>query len=86
MNQIITETEELLKGIDMSIEDIYDIMRKGVANRYRMVSQLWGYETVDDMVNSLWLYYLSPMKSTGEIRLHYYIKKYNDTISNSKKK
>ena len=78
MNQIITETEELLKGIDMSIEDIYDIMRKGVANRYRMVSQLWGYETVDDMVNSLWLYYLSPMKSTGEIRLHYYIKKYND--------
>ena len=80
MNQTITktETEQLLNDIDMSIEDIYDIIKKGVANRFKIMKQLWGYDTVDDLSQNLILYYLSPMKTTGEIRLNYYIKKYND--------
>jgi len=80
MNQNITktETEQLLNNIGMTMEGVYDIVKKGVANRFRQVSQLWGYDTVDDLVQSLMLYYLSPMKSTKEIRLNYYIKKYND--------
>lgn len=78
MNQNITETEKLLNNIGMSINDIYDIAKKGIANRFKMVPQLWGYDTVDDLTQNLVTYYLSPMKSTGEIRLNYYIKKYND--------
>ena len=79
MNQkFITETEKLLKGINMSIDDVYDIIKKGVANRFKMMPQLWGYDTVEDLAQNLMVYYLSPMKSTGEIRLNYYIKKYNN--------
>lgn len=80
MNQTITktETEQLLNNIGMSIEEMQDIIKKGVANRFKHMSQLWGYDTVDDLSQNLILYYLSPMKTTGEIRLNYYIKKYND--------
>lgn len=78
MSLNITETEQLLNNIGMSIEDVNDIVKKGVANRFRTMSQLWGYDTVDDLAQITLLYYLSPMKNTGETRLNYYIKKYND--------
>ena len=74
MSLNITETEQLLNNIGMSIEDVNDIVKKGVANRFRTMSQLWGYDTVDDLAQITLLYYLSPMKNTGETRLNYYIK------------
>jgi len=78
MNQNITETEQLLNSIGMSIMEVQDIIKKGVANRFKSMVQLWGYDTVEDLSQNLMLYYLSPMKSTGEIRINYYIKKFGD--------
>lgn len=78
MNNNITETEQLLNNIGMSITEVCDIIKKGVGSRFKSMTQLWGYDTVDDLSQTVLLYFLSPMKSTGEIRLNYYIKKYDD--------
>lgn len=73
-----TETETLLEGINLTMNEIYTTIKNSIAWRYKTVSQLWGYTTVDDMAQEVLLYYLSVMRSTGEIRLNHYIKKYND--------
>lgn len=71
-------TEELLKTIDLTLDDIYKIIKEGVTRRYSTFGQLRGLTTPDDMVQEVLLYYLSTMKSTGDIRLNHYIKKYQD--------
>lgn len=71
-------TEELLKTIDLTLEEIYKIIKEGVTRRYSTFGQLRGLTTPDDMAQEVLLYYLSTMKSTGDIRLNHYIKKYQD--------
>lgn len=71
-------TEELLKTIDLTLDEIYKIIKEGVTRRYSTFGQLRGLTTPDDMVQEVLLYYLSTMKSTGDIRLNHYIKKYQD--------
>jgi hypothetical protein len=71
-------TEELLKTIDLTLDEIYKIIKEGVTHRYSTFGQLRGLTTPDDMVQEVLLYYLSTMKSTGDIRLNHYIKKYQD--------
>lgn len=71
-------TEELLKTIDLTPDEIYKIIKEGVTRRYSTFGQLRGLTTPDDMVQEVLLYYLSTMKSTGDIRLNHYIKKYQD--------
>ena len=58
MNQNITETEQLLNSIGMSIMEVQDIIKKGVANRFKSMVQLWGYDTVEDLSQNLMLYYI----------------------------
>ena len=78
MKQTETETGKLLATIDLTLEDIYALIRKCVAHRYKHFSRLQSYTSVDDMTQDVFLYYLSPMKSTNEIRLNHYIKEYKD--------
>ena len=73
-----TETETLLESINLSIDDIYAIIKKGVASRNKSLQSLHKYTTIDDMTQEVLAYYLSIMKSTNEIRLNYYIRKYRD--------
>lgn len=73
-----TETEKLLETINLSMDDIYNIAKLGVAQRYKNITKLWNYNTVDDTVQDVITYYLSTMESTGDIRLNYYIKKYQN--------
>lgn len=73
-----TETEDLLQQIGLTMDEVCAIIKKCVAWRYKTVSQLWGLTTIDDMAQEVLVYYLSTMKSTGDVRLDYYIKKYND--------
>lgn len=73
-----TETEELLETINLSMDDIYNIAKLGVAQRYKNIARLWNYNTVEDTVQDVITYYLSTMESTGQIRLNYYIKKYHN--------
>lgn len=71
-------TEELLKTIDLTLGDVYAIIKEGVINRYRSYGLLRALTTPEDMTQEVLVYYLSTMKSTGDIRLNYYIKKYQD--------
>ena len=71
-------TEELLKTIDLTLDEIYKIIKEGVTRRYSSFGQLRSLTTPDDMAQEVLLYYLSTMKSTGDIRLNHYIKKYQD--------
>ena len=69
-----TDTETLLRTYNMTMQDVYKIIGKGVSTSYLKTSSLRSYTTIDDMTQDVLLYYLSTMKSTGEIRLNYYIK------------
>ena len=71
-------TEELLKTIDLTLEDVYRIIMEGVKSRYKSFGALREITTPDDMTQEVLVYYLSIMKSTGDIRLNYYIKKFQD--------
>ena len=71
-------TEELLKTIDLTLDDVYNIIKEGVKSRYKSFKDLRSLTTPDDMTQEVLLYYLSTMKSTGDIRLNHYIKKYQD--------
>lgn len=73
-----TETEILLESIDTTLDEVTTIVKNCVAWKYKTMPQLWGYETVEDMSQKVLVYLLSTMKSTGDIRLNHYIKKYND--------
>lgn len=71
-------TEELLKTIDLTLDDVMKIIEEGVRGRYRAFGHLREITTADDLKQEVFLYYLSKMKSTGDIRLNYYIKKYGN--------
>ena len=73
-----TETEVLLERVNLSIEEVYEIIRKGVASRYKTMKQLRACTTVDDLVQDVLEFYLEEMASVGEPRLKHYIEKYND--------
>lgn len=71
-------TEELLKTVDLTLDDIIRIVKEGVNGRYRSFKLLRELTTKEDLEQDVLLYYLSPMKSTGDIRLNHYIKQYPD--------
>lgn len=73
-----TETETLLESINLSIDDVYAIIKKGVSARNKSIEQLHNYTSIEDMTQDVLAYYLSVMQSTNDIRLNYYIRKYHD--------
>ena len=54
-------TEELLKTIDLTLDEIYKIIKEGVTRRYSSFGQLRSLTTPDDMAQEVLLYYLSTM-------------------------
>lgn len=72
------DTEELLKAIDLTLDDVMKIIEEGVKKRYGAFKSLREITTADDLKQDVFLYYFSKMKSTGDVRINYYIKKYND--------
>lgn len=77
MSKTKTETEVLLERINLTMEEVYDIVRKGVASRYNSIKMLRSCTTVDDLTQKVLLYYMDEMP-IGDIRLNHYIKKYNN--------
>ena len=73
-----TETELLLDTINLTMDDVYKIVGHAISKRYMEFPKLQSLETIDDMTQDVLIYCLSTMKSTGDIRLDHYIKKYND--------
>lgn len=73
-----TKTEELLNSINLTMEEVYKLIKSGINERYKTIGPLQMYTTVDDLAQDVLVYYLSTMKSTGDIRLNYYIKKYHN--------
>lgn len=73
-----TETEVLLERINLSIPEVYDIIKRGVTSRYNSMRQLKTCTTVDDLTQNVLLFYLDKMETANDIRLNHYIKKYND--------
>ena len=73
-----TETEVLLERVNLTVEEVYDIIRKGVTSRYKTMKQLRASTTIDDLVQDVFAFYLDEMASVGEPRLKHYIEKYNN--------
>lgn len=71
-------TEELLKTVDLTLDDVRKVIKEGVNGRYKAFRQLREITTREDLEQDILLYYLSIMESTGDIRLNHYIKKYQD--------
>lgn len=77
MSKTKTETEVLMERINLTMEEVYDVVRKGVASRYNSIKMLRACTTVDDLTQKVILYYLDEMP-IGDRRLDHYIKKYNN--------
>ena len=61
------------RGNSLTFADMQGIIRKEVSKFYNSYKVLQADYEVDDIVDEVCLYYLSPMKRTGEIRLEHYV-------------
>jgi hypothetical protein len=72
------------QGGIFTVKDMYDLVKKEITKRYLTYPGLKLDYSIDDLTNEVMVNYYSKMKSTGEIRLHYYVKKYNGDIAHLK--
>ena len=73
-NLIISE----LAKANLTINEVKDTLMKGAIRNFNTRKDLrFQYEDAEDLAHNVLCYYLQPMKSTGEIRILYYLKRCN---------
>ena len=86
MNTII-ETDVIVKnegGEILTYVDMQEIIRKEVSKFYYKYSAIRAHYDIEDIVDEVCLYYLSPMKHFDSTRLNHYVEKYNGDIKHLK--